>query len=82
MIHLMDAGRVIENEIAQGSVQREVAKTYALALRSDSTTQEDWVLANESILKRWSPAGLLRIKDAAWSGKWRGGPLFGGGAKP
>lgn len=65
---------VIENEIAQGLTQRQIAQTYALALRSDWPT--DWAHVNRAILARW-PKGLERIKTAAWSGKWQGQPLFG-----
>lgn len=65
---------VIENEIAQGLTQRDVAQTYALALRS--TAPCDWPAANKAIIDRWSQAGLERIKAAAWSGVWRGKALF------
>jgi hypothetical protein len=65
---------VIANEIAQGLTQRDVAQTYALGLRSSSPT--DWGVVNAAILERWSPSGLGRIKEAAWTGRWRGGPLF------
>lgn len=58
---------VIENEIAQGLTQKQIAQTYALALRS--TWPTDWKRVNEAIMKRWSPSGLERIKKMAWSGK-------------
>lgn len=57
---------VIENEIKQGCNQREVAQTYALALRSCWPT--DWRRVNQAILARW-PKGLKRIKELAHSGK-------------
>jgi len=57
---------VIENEIAQGLTQRQIAQTYALALRSSWPT--DWRRVNEAIVARW-PKGLERIKTMAWSGK-------------
>lgn len=57
---------VIENEIAQGCTQRQVAQSYALALRSSWPT--DWARVNAAIAKRW-PKGLQRVKEMAWSGK-------------
>ena len=57
---------VIENEIKQGCNQRQVAQTYALALRS--TWPTDWARVNAAILARW-PKGLERVKTLAWSGK-------------
>ena len=56
---------VIENEIAQGLSQRQIAQTYALALRSSWPT--DWWRVNAAILKRW-PKALARIKKIAWDG--------------
>lgn len=58
---------VIENEIKQGLTQKQIAMTYALALRSSWPT--DWKRVNEAIIKRWSFAGLNRIKNLAHSGK-------------
>lgn len=57
---------VIENEIKQGLKQRDIAQTYALALRSSYPT--DWAKVNKMILARW-PKGLNRIKEMAHSGK-------------
>ena len=57
---------VIENEIRQGCNQKQIAQTYALALRSSWPT--DWAKVNAMILAKW-PKGLTRIKEMAWSGK-------------
>lgn len=57
---------VIENEIKQGCNQRQIAQTYALALRS--TWPTDWAKVNAMIVAKW-PKGLTRIKEMAWSGK-------------
>lgn len=57
---------MIEDEINQGLSQKQIAQTYALALRSSWPT--DWKRVNEAILARW-PKGLERIKRMAWSGK-------------
>ena len=57
----------IENEIRQGFTQRQIAQTYALALRSSWPT--NWEMVNKAIIGRWSIAGLNRIKKMAWSGK-------------
>lgn len=57
---------VIENEIAQGCTQKQIAQTYHLGLRS--TWPTDWARVNNAILAKW-PKGLNRIKEMAWSGK-------------
>lgn len=67
---LLDAAGVIESEIAQGTTQRDVAQTYRLAMESANHGETpDWKRINTAILKRWSPAGLKRVKELAWSGK-------------
>lgn len=63
----------VVREVEQGCTQRVVAQAYAWAIREGRRFAKE---ANKAILKRWSPAGLERIKGAAWSGRWRGGPLF------
>jgi hypothetical protein len=45
--------------------QRDVALTYALALRDEAIVPVDWARANAAIVKRW-PKGLARVKEAAW----------------
>ena len=79
-LDLQDAHSVITNEIEQGGGLRDVAQTYALALRSSAPF--DCAKANQAILARWSFAGLVAIKKAAWSGKWRGGLLFSEPVEP
>ena len=66
-LNLVDAHKLIIQEIEAGAAQKDVAKTYALGLRSEEGF--DYKAANEAILKRWSPSGLVRIKEMAWSGK-------------
>lgn len=63
---LADAEGVIENEISNGLSQRQIAQTYALAIRSSYPT--DWARVNQMIIERWSAEGLERIKKMAWSG--------------
>lgn len=63
--HILDVEAVVENEIRQGLSQRQVAQTYALAIRSDWPT--DWPRVNAAITARW-PKALERIKRMAWSG--------------
>ena len=65
-IEITNVEWTIENEIRNGCNQTEVAKTYALALRS--TYDTDWKRVNEMIVKRWSMSGLQRIKKMAHSG--------------
>ncbi len=58
---------VIENEIKLKLTQKQIAKTYALALQSSWPT--DWTNINRMIINHWSMAGLKRVKELAWSGK-------------
>lgn len=55
------------HEIAQGAPRLAVAQTYRLAM--ESTVPTDWARVNAAILARWSPAGLVWIKQQAWSGR-------------
>ena len=67
MLEITHVEEVIKNEIKQGLKRKQIAQTYALALRS--TWKTDWKAVNKMIIERWSPAGLKYIKDLAWSGK-------------
>lgn len=66
MFELACVEPVIENEIKMGLNQRQIAQTYAMALRSSWPT--DWLRVNNAILAKW-PKGLERIKKMAHSGK-------------
>lgn len=57
---------LVEAEIAQGLTQKDLAQTYALAMRSSWPT--DWGKVNKMIIDRWSLAGLDRVKKMARSG--------------
>lgn len=63
-IRLGDLSISIECEIAQGSSQKSVASTYALALMDGEAT--NFARANKAIIDRWSLAGLERVKTMAW----------------
>ena len=67
VVELACCESVILNEIKQGCNQKQIAQSYALALRSSWPT--DWKVVNEAIIERWSFSGLNRIKNMAWSGK-------------
>lgn len=68
--YLLDCARVIEDEITAKATQPEIAKTYALAMRSENAgvCTVDWRQINAAILKRWSMAGLVRVKMLAHRG--------------
>jgi len=66
-LNLIDAHNVIIQEIETGAIQKDIAKTYALGLKSREGF--DFKVANEAIIKQWSASGLERIKQMAWSGK-------------
>jgi hypothetical protein len=44
--------------------QSDIAKTYALAIKSDEKI--DWSAINQAIVARWSRGGLNRVKQMAW----------------
>ncbi len=49
--------------------RRDIAKTYALAMKSSECGLIDWAKVNRAIIGRWSVSGLEYIKQQAWSGK-------------
>ena len=55
------------NEIKIAKTKKQIAQTYALALKSSEKT--DWALVNRAIIDRWGIKSLHYIKDLAWSGK-------------
>lgn len=65
---LRNCTRVLLDEIAMPEMKRkDVAKTYALSLRSSESV--DWARVNQAIIDRWSFHALDWIKTQAWSGK-------------
>ena len=66
-VEIMDVEALIEREIAAKMTQKQIAQTYALALRSSYPT--DWLRVNRMIVERWSLSGLERVKKMVWSGK-------------
>ena len=67
-IELVNCTRTLLDEIACKEAKRlDVAKTYALALRSSYPT--DWREVNRAIIERWSRSALEYIKKMAWSEK-------------
>jgi len=68
IIELVDCTNVLLREISDKEFKRKnVAKTYALALKSSYPT--DWARVNKAIIKRWSLSALEYIKNLAWSGR-------------
>ncbi len=65
---LMDCATVIEEEIAAGLPQKDIAQTYALAIFSASRGgwDADWPRVNKAIVNRWSLAGLANVKKLAF----------------
>lgn len=71
-IEMADCEATLLAEIADPAFTRkDVAKTYALALRSSERERGliDWSKVNRAIIARWSPSALQWIKQKAWSGK-------------
>jgi len=65
MIELANTTNTLLTEIRDRNFnQKNVAMTYALALRSSEAT--DWGEVNRAIIERWSFSGLEAVKKAAW----------------
>ncbi len=65
MIELCDCTATLLAEIASTETRRDdIAKTYALAMKSSRPTM--WASVNLAIAARWSESGLLWIKRRAW----------------
>ena len=66
MMLLMCCEDVIENEIAQGLRQKDVAMTYAMTMHSeDNGRATDWRRINDAIVAKWGRRGLDRVKKLA-----------------
>jgi hypothetical protein len=67
-VNLMDCTDVIRNEIAQGLPQKQIALTYAMAIKSQMQRADtpDWLAINAAILSKWKMSGLERIKARAF----------------
>jgi hypothetical protein len=57
---------LLEEVACPAMKRKDVAMTYALALKSSDKT--DWRKVNRAIIERWSLAGLEWIKKQAWGG--------------
>ena len=67
-INLVGCTRVIQDEIAAGLSQKEIAVTYAMAVKSQAQGADtpDWPAVNAAILAKWKMSGLERIKKRAF----------------
>jgi len=69
IIELANCEVALLQEIADPQMtRRDVAKTYALTLRSSERNSIDWKKVNQAIIQRWSKSALSWIKKQAWSG--------------
>lgn len=67
-VELANCERMLLEEIADKDMKRrDVAQTYALALKSSEKV--DWAKVNAAIVARWSVSALAWIKERAWTGK-------------
>jgi len=66
--YLVCCTRTLLDEISNGFTQKQLAITYAMAMRSEAAGADktDWPSVNRAIVKRWSMSGLVRVKDMAW----------------
>jgi hypothetical protein len=68
-IYLRCCADVLLQDIgAKEARQKDVALTYAMAIKTAAAKVEDpdWKTINEAIIARWSMSGLERIKKMAW----------------
>ncbi len=64
-IELVNCTQTLLDKIGNKVFKRkDVAATYALAIRSSEPT--DFALVNKRIIERWSRSGLEFIKNEAW----------------
>lgn len=69
-MELMCCESTLLDEIAIPEMKRKnIAQTYALALKSSERNSIDWAKVNKAIMNRWSLSGLKYIKEMAHSGK-------------
>ncbi len=69
-MEMADCEATMLREIAEPSCKRkDVAKSYALTLRSSERPSVNWKKVNAAIIARWSLSALAWIKRQAWSGK-------------
>lgn len=67
-LEIFHATATLFHQIAEPRATRlDVAKTYAMAVRSPEAT--DWAAVNKAIIARWSVHALLFIKRLAHSGQ-------------
>lgn len=69
-LEMVDCERALLEEIADPKMKRrDVAKSYALTIKSSEFVQIDFDRVNRAIMQRWSASGLEWIKKQAWTGK-------------
>ena len=69
-MELIDCEQTLLQEIADPSCKRlDIAKTYALTIKSSEQSRVDWAKVNKAIETRWSCSALDWIKHQAWSGR-------------
>lgn len=66
---MADCEKTLLAEIAGQSTRRDIAQTYALALRSSERDTIDWKKVNRAIIDKWCINALEYIKKLAHSGK-------------
>jgi hypothetical protein len=59
---------VICNEIEHGASQKDIAMSYAMAMRSAAAGADapEWGTINRAFIAKWNIKALSRIKDRAW----------------
>ena len=66
--HMICCTDTILDEVAAGLNQRQIALSYALAIKSAGAKADtpDWPKINRAIIERWSMSGLERVKKMAF----------------
>ncbi len=66
-INLVCCTQVICNEVARGVTQKDIALSYAMAMKSEieGADKPDWPTINGAIVDRWKIRGLKLIKNRA-----------------
>lgn len=68
-IGMVQCEKALMDEIADVKMtRRDVAKTYALTIKSPEFGDINFDRVNQAIIARWSRSGLEWIKKQAWTG--------------
>lgn len=67
MFELVACEKTLLDEIANKDLKKiDVARTYAMAIKSSESRLVDWKKVNQAIMDRWGTGSLSWVKTVAW----------------